>query len=271
MADMEFTEDGGMTESTQHNTTGSRVVGGNAMTSRRGFMRVMGIGGTLAIVPGVFAACQDGTNTGGLTGPGTGDVITFDFAKGDVALLQFAYALEQLEADFYSQVVANFTGSNFTPADQLVLTDIRNHEVIHREFLKTALGANATFTITATYGDLNFKDRAAVLATASTFEDLGVSAYNGAAQYLADGNNLLLAGKIVSVEARHAAAVRDLLTPPSQAPAPVAFDVAATPTKVAFAAQAFIVEKIVFVNAPSAFGQGSGTTASARGNSNDAI
>ena len=51
--------------------------------------------------------------------------------------------------------------------------------------------------------------------TARTFEDLGVSAYNGAGQLLTVAANLLTAGKIVSVEARHAAAIRDLLVPNS--------------------------------------------------------
>jgi hypothetical protein len=37
-----------------------------------------------------------------------------------------------------------------------------------------------------------------------------VSAYNGAGKYLTSAANLLVAGKIVSVEARHAAAIRDI-------------------------------------------------------------
>ena len=53
------------------------------------------------------------------------------------------------------------------------------------------------------------------MGAAKTFEDLGVSAYNGAGKLIVDPNYLLLAGKIVSVEARHAAAIRDLLKPKS--------------------------------------------------------
>jgi hypothetical protein len=56
-----------------------------------------------------------------------------------------------------------------------------------------------------------------VLGTAKTFEDLGVAAYNGAGQLLSEGKNLLQAGRIVSVEARHAAIIRDLLQPVSSA------------------------------------------------------
>lgn len=227
-----------------------------AFTSRRDFLTLMGIGGTLVLLPGVFAACQDSTNTEGISGPGSGSTLVIDFAKGDVAILQFAYLLEQLEADFYSRVVANFNGSDFTAADQLVLTDIRNHEVIHREFLKAALASNATFTVNAIYPGLMLKDRATVLAAARTFEDLGVAAYNGAAQYLTDVNNLLAVGKIVSVEARHAAAIRDLLSPLSSDFAPKTFDDAFSPTKVAGSAQGFIVNELVFENAPTTFVQG---------------
>jgi hypothetical protein len=42
------------------------------------------------------------------------------------------------------------------------------------------------------------------------FEDLGVAAYNGAGKYLTSADYLTVAGKIVSVEARHAAAIRDM-------------------------------------------------------------
>jgi hypothetical protein len=45
------------------------------------------------------------------------------------------------------------------------------------------------------------------------FEDLGVSAYDGAGYLFKDAGYLLLAGKIVSVEARHAALIRELMTP----------------------------------------------------------
>ena len=230
--------------------------GVHTITSRREFLRLMGLGGSLVVLPGILAACEDGTNTGGLSGPGSGSALTIDFGKGDVAVLQFAYLLEQLEADFYSQVVANFSGSNFTAADQLVLTDIRTHAIIHREFLKAALGSNASFTVSAIYPGLNLKDRAKVLAAARTFEDLGVAAYNGAAQYLTDVNTLLAAGKIVSVEARHASAIRDLLSPLSGDFAPTAFDDAFSPSKVAGAAQGFIVNQLAFDSAPNRFVQG---------------
>ena len=50
-----------------------------------------------------------------------------------------------------------------------------------------------------------------MLGTADVFENLGVAAYNGAGQLIKNVDYLAAAGSIVSVEARHAAAIRDLL------------------------------------------------------------
>ena len=230
---------------------------GSART-RRDFLRIMGMGGTLVLMPSILTSCNDDDDVTGPStqAPGTGNTVTIDFSKGDIAVLQFAYALEQLEADYYTRVVAASGGSNLTAGENAVLGDLKNHEIIHREFLKIALGSNANFTLTPTYPGVDFSNRLSVLATARTFEDLGVAAYNGAAQYLASVTNLLVAGKIVSVEARHAAAIRDLISPKTGAFAERPFDDALRPARVAEAAQGFIVDKLAFANAPSTFVQG---------------
>ena len=131
---------------------------------------------------------------------------------GDVGILNYAFALEQLEAAFYTQVVES-PYSGITDEETQILTDIRDHEVIHRDFLRAALGTGAIPDLTVDFTSVDFTSRDSVLGTARTFEDLGVSAYNGAGQLLESADYLLLAGKIVSVEARHAAAIRDLLNP----------------------------------------------------------
>jgi hypothetical protein len=81
---------------------------------------------------------------------------------------------------------------------------------------------------------------------------LGVSAYNGAGQLLTDPQNLLLAGKIVSVEARHAAAIRDLLKPRSDSFAPKPLDFERSPGTVLKLAGLFIKTKISGDNLPKA-------------------
>jgi Ferritin-like domain len=170
-------------------------------TGRRKFLHWSGL--TLAVVA---LGCSDDDDDGG-TGPGTTGV---NLGSGDTGILNYAYALEQLEAAFYTQVVASFY-AGATANEQTILTDIRNHEVIHRDFLATALGASAIAELTVDFTNVTFTDRTSVLGAARTFEDLGVSAYNGAGQLLTTPANLVNAGRIVSVEARHAAAIRDLL------------------------------------------------------------
>ncbi len=137
------------------------------------------------------------------------------FGSGDVGILNYAYALEQLEAAFYTQVVAGAYYDGAPAAEKEILADLEKHEVNHREFFKAAIGDNAIPSLSVDFSAIDFADRSSVLNTAKTFEDLGVSAYNGAGQFLESADFLLLAGKIVSVEARHASAIRDLLNPGS--------------------------------------------------------
>lgn len=134
-----------------------------------------------------------------------------NLGSGDIGILNYAYALEQLEAAFYTKVVASFY-TGITEAERILLADIRDHEIAHREFFKNALGSNAIPGLEVDFSMINFSSRESVLATAKAFEDLGVSAYNGAGVLIKDSAYLSLAGKIVSVEARHAALIRDLIS-----------------------------------------------------------
>lgn len=70
-------------------------------------------------------------------------------------------------------------------------------------------------TLEFKYNNVDFKNRASVLATAKALEDTGVAAYNAAGKYITNLDYLVIAGKIVSVEARHASAIRNLINPGS--------------------------------------------------------
>lgn len=133
-----------------------------------------------------------------------------DLGEGDIGVLNYAYALEQLEAAFYTMVIDS-PYEGMTDDETSWLTDIRDHEVEHVDFLKEALGDDAIPDLEVDFSAVDFSSRDSVLATAQTFEDLGVAAYNGAGKLIENADYLLAAGKIVSVEARHAAAVRDLV------------------------------------------------------------
>ena len=184
-----------------------------SVRTRRSFLRALGLGGSIVLLPSVFAACSDDDDdlTGNGNGNGNGGTPVVLNLSTDIGILNYAYALEQLEAAFYIEVVSKFSSNGISNAtERAIMTDIRNHEVIHREFYRTALGSAAIKDLTVSFGTAT-STRQSVLETARTFEDLGVAAYNGAGKYLANKQNLLVAGKIVSVEARHAAVIRDIL------------------------------------------------------------
>ncbi len=143
---------------------------------------------------------------------GMSSALAADLGSGDIGVLNYAYALEQLEAAFYTKVMES-PYAEMTDAEKQVLTDIRDHEVEHREFLKKALAEKAIPDLEVDFSKVDFTKRESVLGTAKVFEDLGVSAYNGAGKLIKNPEYLLAAGKIVSVEARHAATIRDLLQP----------------------------------------------------------
>ena len=177
-------------------------------TTRRSFLRVLGMGGAVVLLPSMFTACDDDDITG--TGT-TGAEYRLDLSN-DTGILNYAYALEQLEAAYYTAALASAGFAALSANEQEVIGDLQKHEVIHREFFKTVLGGAAIPTIafnTTTVGTLT-ASRAVLLSTSQLLEDTGVSAYNGAGKYLTSPANLLVAGKIVSVEARHAAAIRDI-------------------------------------------------------------
>jgi hypothetical protein len=216
-------------------------------TSRRTFLQWAGLTVGVAAI-----GCSDDNGVG--PGPMPDGE---NLGSGDTGILNYAYALDQLEAAFYMQAVAMPYAGMTTPEMQ-ILTDIRDHEIIHREFLKTALGANAIGMLDFDFASVNFSSRASVLGTAKVFEDLGVSAYNGAGQLLTSAALLGIAGKIVSVEARHASVIRDLLNPGSAdfsgddvVTPSTGLDVVNSPSAVLSAAGSFITTPISATQLPT--------------------
>lgn len=138
-----------------------------------------------------------------------------NLGSGDIGILNYAYALEQLEAAFYANVIAGGYFANASAEEKTIMGDLEKHERAHRDFFKAALGSAAIADLEVDFSSIDFSSRTSVLGAAKTFEDLGVAAYNGAGQFIENADYLLIAGKIVSVEARHAAAIRDLINPGS--------------------------------------------------------
>jgi hypothetical protein len=179
-----------------------------------------------------------------------------NLGSGDIGLLNYAYVLKQLSASFYARATSPFY-AGATATEIAYLNDIRDHEVAHRELLKAALGSNAIPTLTIDLSAIDFSSRTSVLTNARSFEELSVSAYNGAGILFTSATNLTLAGKIVSVEARHAAIIRELLQAVSFADTTVLnpisrIDQARTPSQALALATPYIAEKLNADNLPSA-------------------
>ncbi|WP_299703616.1 ferritin-like domain-containing protein [uncultured Pontibacter sp.] len=212
---------------------------------RRVFLRYAGASAAAATLLFTTTSCDDDDDNGPM------DPMAVDLGSGDTGILNYAYALEQLEAAFYTEVVTRSL-SLFSQTEQQIMQDLKGHEGIHRDFLKAALGSAAIPDLEVNFSSINFNDKNSVLTTARTFEDLGVAAYNGAGKLLEDAGFLTLAGKIVSVEARHAAVIRDLISNGTFSDTADAngLDPAMMPADVLNAASAFITTKINANNLP---------------------
>ncbi len=217
--------------------------------TRGAFLRKAGIGaalaggGVLLARPGVALAGHD-------------DRIP------DVDILNYALTLEYLEASFYTQALGG-AGTTGVPTSSAAfgrgditgssifdgfggrirssaygyLTDIRDHEVVHVEFLRSALGSAAvrpcTFDFSSALASVE-----AFIDTAQVLENTGVMAYDGAIRYVDAGDVLQAGAQIATVEARHAAYL-NLINRDS--PFPSAFDEGKPPSAIFAAADPFIV------------------------------
>ena len=161
----------------------------------------------------------------------------------DIAILNFALTLEYLEATFYAEAVAN---GKLTGETARFATVVAQHEDSHVKFLKKVLGAKAVAK-----PKFNFQgttsDQAKFEATADVLENTGVHAYLGQAAHIKTPAVLIGAARILPVEARHAAWIRDIRfkggTTSPTTPAPGAFEDGFTKAQILAAVKAtgFIV------------------------------
>jgi hypothetical protein len=203
--------------------------------SRRRFLAGVGTGVGAAAAMTVVAGCG---GKGKTTTPPNNSTIT------DADILTFALNLEYLEAEFYLRAVTGeglsaadagsgagaVTGGTQvqfkTPAIQQYAQEIANDELAHVRFLRKALGSSAvsrppidltnSFNTAASAAGIGaafnpFADENSFLVGAFTFEDVGVTAYHGAASLLTVSSDLAAAAGILATEAYHAGTIRTLI------------------------------------------------------------
>ena len=168
----------------------------------------------------------------------------------DLTLLNFALTLENLEAAFYTQGLAQFSSTDFGNSTLLqnfgnviggdvyaYLSIIRDHEAQHVRTLQsliTSLGGTPAKPCSYNFG---YKTADDFLMVAATLENAGVSAYDGAMSQITTASLKTAAATIATVEARHSAYL-NMLT--NTLPFPASFDTPATSAAILSAAGKYI-------------------------------
>jgi hypothetical protein len=145
--------------------------------------------------------------------------------SGDTKVLNYALALEALEADLYAQALQRLTtgGTNAlgttitglgladTEPDVRYVRAFGKVEADHRNFLNIALGSSSILNSVLQTAKFDFGiqslSRTGVIDLLYTAEDLGTRAYLGAIKLFTSRTYLLVAGGIQATEARHTAVI----------------------------------------------------------------
>ena len=109
--------------------------------------------------------------------------------ESPVEVLNYALTLEHLEAAFYRDGLAEIgvdgiTALGFQESVFESLTEIGAHEAAHVETLTAVITQLGGEPVAEAMYDFGYTDAASFLQVAQALEDTGVSAYQGAAQYL---------------------------------------------------------------------------------------
>lgn len=210
----------------------------STMNRRRLLVNAGIAGGSIAAMGAfgsVVAQSMDATPMGGEEMP----------FQSPVDVLNYALTLEHLEAAFYRDGLAEIgvdgiTGLGFQASVFDSLSEIGAHEKAHVDTLTQVITQLGGEPVAEAMYDFGYSDAAGFLQVAQALEDTGVSAYQGAAQYLIDEDELLTAALTIhGVEARHASY---LALVNATSPFPEAVNPTLTPAEVLEIATPFIVQ-----------------------------
>ncbi len=127
--------------------------------------------------------------------------------RSDVAILNFALTLEYLEAEFYRQAV---TGGALSGVTLSFAQLVYGHEATHVKTLKQVLGRKAVASPKFDFQGTT-TDQGKFQSTSFVLENTGVHAYLGQAGNIKTPAILGAAASIVTVEARHAAGIAEII------------------------------------------------------------
>ena len=202
---------------------GRPVLSFDTEQSRRDFLRgaaVVGVGSTLAI-----------------RYKGDPSALAQDASNSDLEILNYALTLEYLEAEFYQRALENNVVEGRV---RDLIEPIRDHEQAHVDALTSTindLGGKPAEKPKFKFPGPAINKRGAFLKTASTFEELGVTAYHGQVKNIESPDILKAAAAIAGVESRHAAVIAAIM---DAEPFPAPFESSRTMEEVLELAMPFI-------------------------------
>jgi hypothetical protein len=184
---------------------GRPVVAFHRDVDRRNFLRwagMVGVGAAFVVGAGATPAFAS-TPARAIPGQAASDA-------GDLGILNYALTLEYLEAEFYKQGLA----ANLVSGREMeLISPIEAHEQAHVDAITATvkkLGGTPVAMPSIKFPDGTFGSRDSFLKTASTFEELGVSAYHGQVPLIMSADVLGAAASIAGVESRHAVILAQL-------------------------------------------------------------
>jgi len=179
-------------------------------SSRKRFFKMLGGAGAVSAATVFLAACGGDDDEAASDSPPPASAV--DNNKSDLEILNYALTLEFLEADFYAQVIDS--GMVKDPKVVTIAKKFGSTEQEHVDALTATikkLGGKPVAAPKSNFGPTFDKGLMATLEAAADVENLGAAAYLGQAGSIKNKEVLAAALAIHTVEARHAAALNELV------------------------------------------------------------